>query len=182
MAPTDAEIVAHVRAGDREAFRALVERYHQAILATARHTLGNAELAQDVAQETFIEAFRGIHNLRDPDRFRAWLYGILRHRCLKAREGAGPATVPFEEGIGDWSVPAPEPEDEPVLGCLKHLPDADRELLIARYVQDLSYDEIAALLRVKVGAVRVRCLRARERLRQVLIRRQAVEREVTPCR
>ncbi|MBI3909684.1 MAG: RNA polymerase sigma factor [Armatimonadetes bacterium] len=181
MARTDAEIVAAVRGGDVEAFRELVERYHQAMLATARHTLGNADLAQDVAQETFIEAFRGIHNLRHPERFRAWLHGILRYRCLKAREFIGPATVPYEDGVGNWTVPAPEPEDEPILSCLKHLSHADRELLTARYVQDLSYEEIARLLRVKVGAVRVRCLRARERLRQVLACRQTTEREVTPC-
>jgi len=180
MARTDAEVVTAVRRGDREAFRELVDRYHQVVLASARHALGNAELARDVAQETFIEAYRCLDRLRDPERFRSWLFGILRHRCLKARERMGPATLPYEDAIREWAMPAPEVEESPVLGCLDQLSESDRQILVARYLEDLSYEEIARAMRLRVGAVRVRCLRARERLRLILTRVQA-EREVTPC-
>jgi len=96
MERSDAEIVGNVRGGNREGFRLLVERYHRPVLAAARQILGDSELAQDAAQETFIEAYRALGNLKDPEKFRAWLYGILRHRCLKVRAAAGPPTLPFD--------------------------------------------------------------------------------------
>src|SRR5207248_10955842 len=95
----DAEIVGNVLAGDREQFRLLVERYHRPVLASARRILGHPELAQDAAQETFIEAFRALGNLKDRRKFRAWLYGILRHRCMKVREAVGPPVLPYDESV-----------------------------------------------------------------------------------
>jgi RNA polymerase sigma-70 factor (ECF subfamily) len=179
----DAEIVREVLAGDRERFRLLVERYHRAVLASARQILGDAELAQDAAQETFIEAYRALANLKDPEKFRAWLYGILRHRCLKVRAAAGPPTLPFDERcepiLDAWEMPDDEPAS--VVASLRHLSPEDRELLAARYLHELSYTEIAVALRITCGAVRVRCLRARERLRQVIARTEAAEHESPRC-
>jgi RNA polymerase sigma-70 factor (ECF subfamily) len=179
----DAEVVAAVLAGDREAFRVLVERYHRPVLASARQILGDSELAQDAAQETFIEAFRALANLKDAQKFRAWLYGILRHRCLKVRDAAGPPMLPFDEtceaALGCVDATALEPV--PVLDLLQQLSNEDRELLAARYLQQLSYGEIAVTLRLTAGAVRVRCFRARERLRQLMAREPAYEQENLRC-
>ncbi len=176
----DADVVAAVLAGDREAFRILVERYHRPALAAARHILGDAELAQDAAQEAFIEAFRALPNLKDPLKFRAWFFGVLRHRCLKARAAAGPPPVPYEEcgeaALGHTTLALPD--EGSVLPLLRQLSREDRELLAARYLHQLSYAEIGSALRITCGAARVRCLRARERLRQIMLREQAREREV----
>ena len=68
-----------------------------------------------------------------------------------------------------------------VVALLRHLSPEDRELLAARYLHELSYTEIAAALRITCGAVRVRCLRARERLRQVIARTEASEHETPRC-
>lgn len=179
---SDGEIVAAVLAGDREAFRLVVERYHRPLIASARQILGDTELAQDAAQETLIEAYRALANLKEPEKFRAWLYGILRHRCLKARNAAGPPMLPYEEsalpaGAGVWEDKGPSP----MLELLRQLPRDDRELLAARYLQGLSYAEIAAGLRITCGAVRVRCLRARERLRQIMLREEGFAPEGYPC-
>jgi RNA polymerase sigma-70 factor (ECF subfamily) len=175
----DAEIVGAVLRGDREAFRQLVERYQRPLIASARHILGDAEMAQDAAQETFIEAYRALGNLKEPAKFRAWLYGILRHRCMKVRDAAGPPTLPYDE-TSESAIPAPPEASEAasdVAEMLRLLPREDRELLAARYLQGLSYAEIAGALRITTGAVRVRCLRARERLRQLLTRERTSERE-----
>jgi RNA polymerase sigma-70 factor (ECF subfamily) len=179
----DAEIVAAVLAGDREAFRVLIERYQRPLLASARHILGDPELAQDAAQEAFIEAFRALGNLKDRQKFRSWLYGILRHRCLKIRDAAGPATLPYDESYDTpvEDVYALSGQDGSVVGLLRQLPREDRELLAARYVQQLSYGEIADALQMNSGAVRVRCFRARERLRQLIAREEARQREDYPC-
>jgi RNA polymerase sigma-70 factor (ECF subfamily) len=179
----DAEIVAAVLAGDREAFRLLVERYQRPMLASARHVLGDSDLAQDAAQEAFIEAFRALGNLKEPQKFRAWLYGILRHRCLKIRDAAGPATLPYDESYDTpvEDVYALAGEDGSLVALLRRLPREDRELLTARYVQQLSYAEIAGALQMNSGAVRVRCFRARERLREIIAREEARQREDYPC-
>src|SRR5262245_11504219 len=107
----DAEIVGAVLRGDREAFRLLVERYQRPLIASARHILGDAEMAQDAAQETFIEAYRALGNLKEPAKFRAWLYGILRHRCMKVRDAAGPPTLPYDETC-EGSIAAPPEASE----------------------------------------------------------------------
>src|SRR6059058_5858837 len=108
----DAEIVGNVLAGDREQFPLLVERYHRPVLASARQILGDAELAQDAAQETFIEAFRALGNLKD-------------------RAAAGPPTLPFDEQcepvLDAWEMPGDEPSS--VVALLRHLSPEDRELL-----------------------------------------------------
>src|SRR5262249_49274898 len=132
----DAEIVAAVMGGDREAFRLLVERYHRPVLASARQILGHAELAQDAAQETFIEAFRALGHVKDPPKFRPGLYGILRHRCLKVRAAAGPPTLPLDDrcepAFEAWEMPADS--GSPILSLLRQLSPEDRELLAARYL------------------------------------------------
>jgi RNA polymerase sigma-70 factor (ECF subfamily) len=173
----DAEIVGAVLRGDRESFRVLVDRYQRPLLASARHILGDPEMAQDAAQETFIEAYRALGNLKEPAKFRAWLYGILRHRCMKVRDAAGPPSLPYDETC-ETAVTAPPGESEAaseVAEMLRRLPRDDRELLAARYLQGLSYAEIAEALRITSGAVRVRCLRARERLRQLMARERGPE-------
>src|SRR5262245_34335796 len=104
----DAEVVRAVLGGDREAFRLLVERYQRPLLASARHILGDAEMAQDAAQETFIEAYRALGNLKEPAKFRAWLYGILRHRCMKVRDAAGPPVLPYDEACEGAVAASPE--------------------------------------------------------------------------
>jgi RNA polymerase sigma-70 factor, ECF subfamily len=184
----DAEVVSAVLAGDREAFRLLVERYHRPVLASARHILGDPELAQDAAQETFIEAFRGLGNLKDRAKFRPWLFGILRHRCLKVRDAAGPSTLTYDEESEGLFGAAPGPEEvagegfgQTMSDLLRELPREDRELLAARYLQQLSYAEIAVVLKITCTAVRVRCFRARERLRQIMTREQEQERENERC-
>lgn len=175
----DANIVAAVLAGDRDAFRVLVERYHRPARAYARNHLGDGDLADDASQEAFIEAFRSLGNLREPEKFRYWLFGILRHRCLKARAAAGPPTVPYEtleEFPGDFPDPTVASGGS-ILDHFARLNQEDRQLLAARYVQQLSYTEIGEALRITCGAVRVRCLRARERLRRIIVMEQATDRD-----
>lgn len=168
MPISDADIVRRVRAGDTNAYGLLVERYQGRLTAAARHLLGDEELALDAVQEAFIEGFRHLEQCRDTTRVGGWLYGILRHRAHGLLEHRSP-TISWDEEMADnWYVP-PECErslDLPELLAL--LPLADREALAARYLLDLSYDEVAAMLGTSAQNARVRVCRAKERLRVLL--------------
>ena len=172
-AASDESLVRRVLDGDVETFAAIVERYHGAILATSMQMMGDAELAEDCAQEAFIEGFRSLSNLRDPSSLRSWLFGILRNRCRRALSRRRLSTMPLEDETDIPAEPrrAPEgPDRERLLELLGGLPDSYREVLAARYLADMDYDEIAEALGISVNNVRVRCCRARERLRSILDR------------
>jgi len=167
---TDAEVVRRVLAGDNGAYALLVQRHQRAVIASAHHLTGDREAALDLAQESFIDAWRHLPQLRDHARFAAWLVGILRNKCRGFLSRRAPQEVPLD----DAPVPAttdPEPEDGPLLSLLGQLPLTDREVLAARHIHGLSYSEIASALDMSVGSVRTRCCRARGRLRELLSQR-----------
>jgi len=170
----DAELVARVLAGDTDAFAPIVARYQAAMLSSAMQMLGDAEAAHDCAQEAFIEAFRSLRNLRDAGSFRPWLFGILRNRCRKALSRNRFKFVALDD---ETDIPAqpvdesPAPDRARLVEIMRELPDSYREVLAARYLAEMDYEEIAAALGTSVNNIRVRCCRARERLREVLDRR-----------
>jgi RNA polymerase sigma factor (sigma-70 family) len=161
----DEELVAAARAGDTEAFAALVARHRARIEVVVDRLVGDE--AEDLVQEALLRAYLGLSQLRDSARFGAWLCGIavnlakmrLRRRALEARVAAEPAP--------------PEPyEDRAVLQLVREavevLPAGQRDVVLMHYVEDLSCEEIAAVLGTSSGAVRVRLHRAREQLREEL--------------
>ena len=164
----DAEVVRRVLAGEADAYALLVQRHQSAVIASAHHlTGGDTEAARDLAQETFIDAWRQLPQLRDHDRFGAWLVGILRNKCRHWLDRRKPDPVPLDEA----TVPAtndPEPDSGRVRELLGMLPLTDREILASRYLHELSYSEIADVMDMTVGAVRTRCCRARQQLREML--------------
>ncbi len=154
--------------GDAGAFAELVRRYQAPLLASAYHLLGHAEDAQDLAQETFIEAFRRLATLREGEKLRGWLFTILRHKCLHFLRERRPAEISLELVEDTLAAPAPAFAGQDVWVALQRLPLPDREILAARYLQELSFAEIAAVLGISENNAVVRCSRARARLRDVL--------------
>ena len=165
--PTDAEVVRRVLAGEADAYALLVQRHQHALLASAHHLTGDPEAARDLAQEALIDAWRGLPQLRDHDRFGAWLVGILRNKCRRWLDRRKPEDVPLDEAPVP-STTDPEPDSGRVRELLGMLPLTDREILASRYLHQLSYSEIADAMDMTVGAVRTRCCRARQRLREML--------------
>ena len=170
MAATETALVVRAQRGDQGAFTELVARHHTRLIAAARALVGHGDAAEDVSQDAFVEAYRGLPRLQRPDRFGAWLFGIMRHKALNHLRSAG-REVPLS-WAADQADPAPaQPAADPSLDLrqrLRELPERDREILAARYLQELSYDEIAETLGVSVNTVRVRCFRAKQRLRVLL--------------
>ena len=166
----DCALIEATLTGDVEAFGVLVQRYQHTLVAAARHLTRNADDAEDLAQDALVDAYRNLRSLHERDKFRAWLFGILRHKCLSYLRHRRPDECSLDD-VAD-TLPAPVDADGvSVAELLDGLPLAYREILAARYVQELSYAEIAETLGLQVSAVRVRCCRARERLRELFAAR-----------
>lgn len=172
MPYSDAEIVRRVREGNLNAYGTLIERYEQRLVAAAHHLLGDLEAARDAVQETFIDGYRHLDSLRDAASLSGWLYGILRHKVYDQLAHKH-ATVSWEDEMPEEPCDRQETEsayDLPEL--LSHLPVADRDALAARYLLDLSYDQVAKVLGTTAQNARVRVCRAKERLRELLANQQ----------
>lgn len=181
MHRSDEELVEAVRRGDREAFGPLVERYQQRVVAAAYHLVGNFHEAQDLAQEAFVEAYCSLSRLRQPARFKSWLHGILYYKCLKYLRRRPPPVISWESGELDERLITPSPEEQwaqDLTSLLNQLPSPYREVLAAKYLEDLSYGEIAERLGITVNNVRVRCCRAKQELRKLLARTEVASAKV----
>lgn len=159
---------------DPEAFAVLVERYQARIFALCYRMTGSSDDAADLAQETFIRAYRGLKTFRLDARFSPWLYKIAVNLCLNYRKGK--ATRPEQElddsvHSGDLSPErrAEQRELREVLTeAVAGLPPKYRAAIVLRHIHDLAYEDIADALGVPLGTVKTWLFRARERLQQQL--------------
>ena len=167
----DELLVLHVQAGDRAALDRLVRRWHPRLLRSARHFLsGDAEAARDVVQQSWIAIMRGLPALRDPARFPAWAFGILRRRAASAVRGeqrwrAQPAppgcTSDISEGCGAET-------DLALRRAFAALPADQRVAATLFFVEGLTLAEIAAAADIPVGTAKTRIFTARRKLKNHL--------------
>jgi RNA polymerase sigma-70 factor, ECF subfamily len=182
---SDGAIVRRVVAGDDDAYAILVARYRGRFARYAMHMLGNREDAEDALQDAFVRAWRALGRCRDPERFDSWLFRILANRCRTrgARRQRYEATfVQDAQALSSAPadrLPAPsggEPSwDKVVDRALAQLDHDQREAFLLKYVDELSYEEMAALTGVGVSALKMRVKRAADRLRGLLQERAHVE-------
>jgi len=174
----DVDLVHRTIDGDQQAFAALVEKYKDPVFNVAYRMLGNATEAEDVAQESFVRAYTQIRTYKDTHRFSTWLLSIASHLSIdqlrRRRFLALPLeNAPFLEWIADLGAGpeqaalAVEASDE-MQQVLSALPPKYRAVLVLRYWQDLSYDEIAEMLQLTPALVKARLHRARELVARIL--------------
>ncbi len=159
-----AEQVEAARRGDRAAIDALVEAVWPGCYRVAFCVLGEAALAEDAAQEACIALYRGITSLRDPGAFNAWLYRIVVRESARARRRRARAEAVAEAAASS----EPSGVDLDIQRALASLSPALREVTVLYYFEDLASREIAAILGVPDGTVRVRLMMARRKLRATL--------------
>jgi len=168
--------VRRARAGDDDAFSALVRRHIRYAGAIAYRVLGDYEQAADAVQDAFWKAHRGLGAVREPDRFRAWLSGVVRTVAIDARRRwrrptADLATVPptLLARRDEPSAPLEEREQrEAVRRAVAALPETYRAVVTLKYLAGLSYEEVAAELGTTAAAVEAKLHRARGKLREKL--------------
>jgi RNA polymerase sigma-70 factor (ECF subfamily) len=171
---TDAAVVASVLQGDVEAYGELVTRYRDRYARYAFHMLGNREDAEEALQDAFTRAYRSLARCDDPERFGAWLFRILVNRCrtVGARRGRRSQTfVSDEQALYEAAEEHPAERNawrEEINRALDQLRPEQREAFLLKYVDDLGYDEMSQLTGVGVSALKMRVMRACERLRELL--------------
>jgi RNA polymerase sigma-70 factor (ECF subfamily) len=154
--------------GEKEAFSFLVESYQKQAVGHAVAILGNRDDALDAVQEAFIDAFRAIKRFDATRRFYPWFYVLLRNRCFKMT-----AQKRSADNIEETVILAPQSNlsREELLGlesALLALSGEDRELITLKYLDGLSYDEIAERLEIPRGTVMSRLFYARKQLQAKL--------------
>ena len=174
-----AEFVSRLRAGDRGAFEELVRTHQHRIYALALRMLGNAAEAQDVAQEAFLRAHRGLAEFRGEARLSTWLYAIASRLCLNRLAGSERRlTRHGEETLTRLPDGRPGPDqtlergeiEEALHRAIGELAEERRIVVILRDVVGLAEEEIAEALELPVGTVRSRLHRARLDLKEKLER------------
>ena len=168
---TERDAVLRVRAGDADAFAAIVDLYHGRLLRYAQQFLGNRADAEDVVQEALVRAYRGMARYEDREQLGAWLLRILVNRC-RSHVARRRDVEPLDEEALQWEPGEDRAEamalrDE--LGyALALLPPDQREALLLRFVEDLTFDQMSALTGAGVSALKMRVRRACERLRTLM--------------
>jgi RNA polymerase sigma-70 factor (ECF subfamily) len=176
--PSDGAVVRQVLAGDIEAYRLLVARHRERMGRFALQMLGNREDAEEALQDAFVRAYRSLGQCAAPERFDGWLFRILANRCRTkgARRRRYEATFVADE-LALTATPDPASERKPVehdLGgedlarALSRLDSDSREAFLLKYVEELSYQEMAGLTGARISALKMRVKRACERLRRIL--------------
>ncbi|WP_062110624.1 RNA polymerase sigma factor SigW [Bacillus niameyensis] len=176
--------IKQVLRGDQEAFGEIVELFREKVFQLCYRMLGNRHEAEDIAQEAFVRAYVNIHSFNQNKKFSTWLYRIATNLCIDRIRKKKPdyfldAEVAGTDGLNMYSQIAAEgnaPDSEVetmelqeiVQREISRLPDKYRIVVILRYIDELSLNEISEVLEMPLGTVKTRIHRAREALRKQL--------------
>ncbi|MEO6525435.1 MAG: RNA polymerase sigma factor [Gemmatimonadaceae bacterium] len=170
---SDRAIIHQVLSGDVEAYARLVERHYDRCARIAIRILGNREDAEEAIQDAFLRAFKALGDYEERERFSAWLTRILVNQCrtVLARARRRDAVFPdLDPRVLDFAVEAESsdgawPELERVLALL---PAEQREAIVLKYADDLTYEEMSRITGAGESALKMRVQRAFARLRALL--------------
>lgn len=168
----DEALAWRARAGDRQAFTSLVRRHQERVFGFLLRLLGRRDEAMDLTQDAFLKAWGALPGWQPEARFTTWLFQIARNSALDLlRRRQRVEFVPFDSGSSDEEMPDPAPPPEEQfsgrqrLGLLERvlgaLPVEQREILLLRELEDMSYADIADTLGINEGTVKSRLARAR---------------------
>jgi RNA polymerase sigma-70 factor (ECF subfamily) len=169
------ELIDRAQAGEATAFQRLAERYAARLWRCALALGKEPHWAEDLAQETLVEAWRSLARFDGRCRFSSWLYGILRHRFLKGRRQQNAARLSVPDHLGQVPCTAYTPDRSAeasedalrVRRAVASLPDEHRLVVELRFFVGATLDEIAAALDCPLGTVKSRLHHALEKLRQM---------------
>ena len=172
-------IIARARRGDAGAFEQLVETYRDQVFRLALRMCGNEADADEVAQEAFLSAWKALPNFRGDSRFSTWLYQLTSHAAidLMRREKRQIAAEDITEVSAPDPGPSPQQQAErsetrqAVRDAMGQLSPEYRQIVVLRFLQELSYEEIGAVLKLPPGTVKSRLNRAKSQLKDILSKR-----------
>ncbi|HEX8237845.1 MAG TPA: sigma-70 family RNA polymerase sigma factor [Abditibacteriaceae bacterium] len=194
MIGDDARRIRQLKSGDRAAFEDIVSRHYQSVYRQLWHLCNNEQIAAELTQETFVQAWKSLDSFSGRAALRTWLYTIgvrVWHRWKNsndepARENAPPEN--WAESLTDYS-PGPaqlletQATQQEVQTALQQLPAAYREAIVLFYIQGLKYREVALALDVPLGTVKSRLHQGLQRMRALMMENTESDLQEggTPC-
>jgi RNA polymerase sigma-70 factor (ECF subfamily) len=171
---TDLEIIRRIKNGEIDEFEILIKKYERRLFAFTRNLLRTPDRVEDLVQEVFLAAYRNIHSFNPRlGNFSTWLLRIARNKCLNA--------IKKKKEIPISSVPEMSARENPeedlarkeafmrLDQALKKLPPKHRIVFVLAEIQGFSHEEIAGIEKTRIGTVKSRISRAKEKLRTLLI-------------
>ncbi len=178
MTTNDQIIINQVIEGNTNAFAVLVERYKDLVFTLALRMLKNREEAEEVAQDTFVKAFRKIENFKGESKFSTWIYRVAYNTCLdrikKNKKYLNDVEI---DAFTAHQVVALDnvletienrERNQIIQHCIKGLPEEESFLLTLYYFDDLSLDEISKVVGINANAIKVKLFRSRKKLAKLL--------------
>ena len=183
MSRTDEELVASSLAGDPSAFDLLVLRWDRKIQGAIYRLMGSEEEARDLCQEAFLKAYRGLGGFKGEARFSSWLYQIALNLCrdrmrrrrgrvmvsLDALEPDAQGQILRDEGASTHDLVEARDLQQRVRAAVMALPDDQREVIVLKEYEGLTFQEIAEVLGLPVSTVKTRLYRGLDRMRERLV-------------
>ena len=191
--PSDAELVRRFKEGDREAYSEVVRRYQNRVFSMCLRWMGSRSIAEEVAQDVFLALFKALPRFRGDAQLSTWVYRVTVNHCknrdlYRRRRAHGrhdsihgsrddddaPVRQYADEGPGTESRTHQSEASALLQEALNALDEDQRQIIVLRDVEDLSYEEIAEILELPKGTVKSRLHRARHELARKLGRRISI--------
>ena len=196
MKNNDTQLIQRALSGDDTAFSVLVKKYQKSVHALAWRKIGDFHIAEDITQDTFLQAYQKLSTLKKPQRFASWLYVIaanyckmwLRKKRLSTESLENTSSAQLEKAtysgyvIAENERTTAEAQSEVVKKLLAKLQESDRTVITLYYLGGMNYEEISEFLGVSVSAIKSRLHRARQRLKkeEPMIREALGNYQITP--
>ena len=175
----DVQLIRKILSGDDEAFNFLVQKYQKSVHTLAWRQIGDFHYAEEITQDTFLQAYKKLSTLKDPNRFAGWLYAIANRFCIAWMRRQRPAMQPLDDTPAkaidnltydryvskQFESEAIERRYEIVEELLKKLPERERTVMVLHYLDEMPTKKISTFLGVSVNTVVSQLHRARKRLK-----------------
>ncbi|MBU3699634.1 MAG: RNA polymerase sigma factor [Candidatus Kapabacteria bacterium] len=169
---TDSELFALFRTDKREgAFAELYSRLSPNVFAYCMRVLGSRDAAYDIFQEAFMRLYQTSERMAHLDNVRGYTLAICRNLCLNEKKRAGSQNIEFEDTLYNPGISRDAERSEMlqlINMAMELLPHDMREVFVLREYDGLSYNEISAILNIKLDTAKVRVFRARQRIKEIL--------------
>jgi RNA polymerase sigma-70 factor (ECF subfamily) len=171
----EADIIRQCLGGEADSYSVLVDRYKKMVYNVAYRMLGDGDMANDIAQESFIAAYGGLKTFKQDAKFSSWLYSIVLNKC-RDHLRLTKENIPIDDisdirpgsGISPEQAVAVQESNDMLQQALGALPAEYREVLVLKHIEELDYQEISVITGASVAALKVRAHRGREMLRKIL--------------
>lgn len=169
---SDLELVNQSKNGDTEAFSELVRRHQHVVFNVAYRFMRESSLAEDMAQEAFLKAYRLLKGFRGDCSFSTWMYRVTCSVCLtelNRRKRRNEVEQELQHHVETSEEPAESPDmPEMIRRCVRRLPDRYVQIITLYYLKGVSYEEIAQVMNIPMGTLKTWMFRARKQLRGVV--------------